>query len=486
VGLVVALYYAAAHIGFAFQFAGPIASVVWLPVGVGIACLYLFGLRLWPGIVIGDLLVNNYSALPVGAAVGQSFGNLLEVVIAVLLLRRLMTRDRPLSTLSSLAGMLAAVTAATLVSALVGSLSLRLGNAVTENSLLSVWRTWWLGDFCGAVLVLPLVLAWFPIRRPRWRRRAFVEAILVLALVCALSMVAIRDGHHLSYVAFPALIWAGLRLGPRGATLAIAIGAVVMIRGTTHHLGPFAVESIDQSLLDIQIYLAVTTITVLAVAAMAREREVLAARVRMSRTRLVVAADEERRRLERDLHDGAQQRLVALAVRLGLLAERTRSASDGVGASFEAARTEVLEAVEEIRELAHGTHPAALRRFGLARAVREVAGRSAAPIDLIELPEARLDATAEATAYYVIVEAVTNAQRYASASNVSVRVRLIGSALMVEVRDDGIGGAIERDTRGLQGLRDRVEATGGQFAVASERGSGTRILARIPATVPEG
>ena len=107
--LLVALYYVAAHVEFAFQFAGPVASVVWLPVGVGIAVLYLRGLWLWPGIVIGDLLVNNYSALPVGSAVGQTFGNLLEVVIAAVLLRRLVNRDAPLATRSSLAGVFVAI-----------------------------------------------------------------------------------------------------------------------------------------------------------------------------------------------------------------------------------------------------------------------------------------------------------------------------------------------------------------------------------------
>src|SRR5207248_5854929 len=97
--LVIGLYYAAAHIGFAFQFAGPVASVVWLPVGVGIAALYLGGLGLWPGIVIGDLLVNNYSALPVGAAIGQGFGNLCEVLVAVVLLRKLTSREAPPATI---------------------------------------------------------------------------------------------------------------------------------------------------------------------------------------------------------------------------------------------------------------------------------------------------------------------------------------------------------------------------------------------------
>ena len=110
---VIAMYYAAAHIGYAFQFAGPVASVVWLPVGVGIAVLYLGGLQLWPGIVIGDLLVNNYSTLPVGAAIGQSFGNLCEVVVAAVLLGKLTRREAPLATVPDLAGVLVAIVAGT-------------------------------------------------------------------------------------------------------------------------------------------------------------------------------------------------------------------------------------------------------------------------------------------------------------------------------------------------------------------------------------
>ena len=105
--LLIAAYYAAAHLGYAFRFSGPVASIVWLPVGVGMAGLYLFGLRLWPAVVIGDLLVNNYSALPVGAAVGQSFGNLLEVVIGAALLRRFVSRRAPLDTATGVAGVFA-------------------------------------------------------------------------------------------------------------------------------------------------------------------------------------------------------------------------------------------------------------------------------------------------------------------------------------------------------------------------------------------
>jgi signal transduction histidine kinase len=143
----------------------------------------------------------------------------------------------------------------------------------------------------------------------------------------------------------------------------------------------------------------------------------------------------------------------------------------------------VIVAIDELREFVHGIHPTALRRFGLARAVEIVAARSATPVELIELPHVRLDDTAEATAYYIVLEAVTNAQRYAHASLVRVRAHLYDSQLVLVVEDDGVGGAVERSDLGLQGLRDRVEATGGEFSVRSELGHGTRITAEIPATV---
>jgi signal transduction histidine kinase len=479
--LVVALYYAAAHIGYAVQFSGPVAAIVWLPVGVGIAALYLGGLRLWPGIVIGDLLVNNYSTLPVGTAIGQSFGNLLEVVLAAALMRRLTRRDAPLATIRDLAGVLVALLVGTLVSATIGSLASQLGEVISADAFASVWRTWWLGDLCGALIVLPLALAWLiPSPRP-WLRGRGLELTLLLAAVAGLSVIAISEGHHLSYLAFPAVIWVALRFGPRGATLAIVIGAAMMMWGTTHYLGPFAWHSLTTSQLDVQLYLVITSVSALAVAALAAEREVLADRVRASRKRIVVAADEERHRLERDLHDGAQQRLVALAARLGLAARDGSPGPTSAAASLGAAQAEILAALEDLRALVHGIRPAALRQFGLARAVEVVAARSSTPVELIELPEVRLDETAEATAYYVVLEALANAQRYARASTIRIKARLDGRRLNLEVEDDGVGGATELDDLGLQGLRDRVEATGGEFEVRSERGGGTRIRASIPA-----
>jgi signal transduction histidine kinase len=376
-----------------------------------------------------------------------------------------------------------AIAVGTAVSATIGSLSLWLGGVVGAGSLTHVWRTWWLGDFCGAAIVLPLALAWFPPPPRSWVRAHAVETVLVLIATFGLSYLALQGGHHLSYLAFPALVWAAIRLGPRGATLAVTVGAGVMVWGTTHYLGPFAVHSLTNSLLEIQLYLAVTTMSALALAALAAEREALAESLRASRTRIVVAADDELRRVERDLHDGAQGRLVALAARLSLAADDARTAPEGAAESLTSAQAEVMTAIGELRDLVHGIHPAALRRFGLARAVEQLAARSPMPIELIALPEVRLDETAEATAYYVILESVTNAHRYARASGVSVEARLRGSTLVVAVEDDGVGGAVELSDRGLQGLRDRVEATGGTFDVESLPDSGTLVAAAIPAVL---
>jgi signal transduction histidine kinase len=119
----------------------------------------------------------------------------------------------------------------------------------------------------------------------------------------------------------------------------------------------------------------------------------------------------------------------------------------------------------------------------LARSIEEIAARSTLPIELLELPEVRLDDTAEVTAYYVVLESITNAHRYAHASKVTVRARVRGGKLLVEVRDDGVGGAIELLDGGLQGLRDRVEATGGRFSVDSLRDRGTRVSVEIPTQI---
>ncbi len=203
----------------------------------------------------------------------------------------------------------------------------------------------------------------------------------------------------------------------------------------------------------------------------AQAREELAA----SRARIVAAGDAERRRLERNLHDGAQQRLVSLALMLRLAARRHPGDAD-----LERAGEELSQALQELRELARGIHPAVLTERGLEPAVRAVADRAQLPVELSVVLDARLPAPVEVAAYYVVSEALTNVAKYAGATVVRVRVERTDGGARIEVSDDGAGGANPSAGTGLRGLADRVEALGGRLTIDSPPGAGTTLRAEIP------
>jgi PAS domain S-box-containing protein len=208
----------------------------------------------------------------------------------------------------------------------------------------------------------------------------------------------------------------------------------------------------------------------------AEAREQLAA----SRARIVEAGDAERRRLERNLHDGAQQRLVSLALNLRLAARACDPDDSTSRAAFDRAGEELAQALEELRELARGIHPAVLSDRGLEPAIEALAARTPVPVRwAIELEE-RLPEPVEAAAYYVVAEALTNAAKHARASEVSVRIARTNGLAQIEVADDGVGGAAADGGSGLRGLADRVEALGGHLRLDSPIGSGTTVHAEIP------
>jgi signal transduction histidine kinase len=199
--------------------------------------------------------------------------------------------------------------------------------------------------------------------------------------------------------------------------------------------------------------------------------------VRASRARIVEVGLAERRRLERDLHDGAQQRLLALTMQLG--AVRTAVADEETRALVDTARADLRCAVTELRDLARGLHPAVLSQAGLGPALESVAERLPVPVHLDVSPD-RFPPTVETAAYFLACEAMTNAARHAGARQVRVVVAAAGDRLCVEVADDGVGGADPVGGSGLTGLYDRVAALGGSLVVDSPPGSGTRIAASIP------
>jgi signal transduction histidine kinase len=201
--------------------------------------------------------------------------------------------------------------------------------------------------------------------------------------------------------------------------------------------------------------------------------------LRGSRARIVEATQRERQRLERDLHDGAQQRLVALALELKLL--ETRFAKDPEAKqAVDAVRRDLTESLDELRELARGIHPAVLSGHGLAVALESVAARAPVPVKLDVTLDERVPEAVEVAAYYLVAESLTNVAKYAEASSATVAVTRVESELLVEVVDDGVGGADSEAGSGLRGLADRVEALDGRLRIWSPQGGGTRVRAEIP------
>jgi signal transduction histidine kinase len=202
-----------------------------------------------------------------------------------------------------------------------------------------------------------------------------------------------------------------------------------------------------------------------------------------SRARLVEASDDVRRQIERDLHDGAQQRFVVTALELSMLERKLDRDPEAARAMLARAREQLACGLSELRDLARGIHPTVLTEHGLEAALIVLAQRAPLPVDLHVSVSERPHATIEAAAYFLVSEALTNVAKYARADMVSVDVAAIDGMLEVTVADDGAGGADSANGSGLRGLVDRVTALGGRMEVSSPAGKGTRLSARLPFSV---
>jgi signal transduction histidine kinase len=207
--------------------------------------------------------------------------------------------------------------------------------------------------------------------------------------------------------------------------------------------------------------------------------------LRSSQARIIEAADEARRRIERDLHDGAQQRRVALSLKLGMARKRMENGGEGAAELIAEAHEESKLALVDLRDLARGIHPAILTERGLGPALEELAARAAVAARVTEMPADRLAAPVEAAAYFVVAECLVNVAKYAQASEAKIAARAEVGRLVVEVVDDGVGGADHARGSGLRGLADRVAALDGRLTVYSPADQGTTVRAEIPLSLTE-
>src|SRR3954469_25477648 len=244
--LVALLYYLAGRIGLELAYLDGAVAALWPPAGVGLAVLFLFGLRLWPGIVIGDLLLADYST-SLGTVLAQTVGNTIAVVVAAVLLRRLTNGRGSLERVADVLAFVACALVAALLSAAFGPPALRLGGVIPPDELGRVFRTWTLGDASGVLVLAPVILAWASIGLSGFGRRRLVEGLIVLVVLVALA--TLPPQRDVPYIVFPVLLWAAVRFGPRGAAAAIVVVCSIAVWNTAADHGPFVRDSITDSLL---------------------------------------------------------------------------------------------------------------------------------------------------------------------------------------------------------------------------------------------
>jgi signal transduction histidine kinase len=494
--LILALaYFTAAKLGQTLRYTASV-SAIWPPAGLGIAALYLWGLRWWPGIFLGECLVNgdllfSHVSLPLGSLAGQQLGNMAEVIVGAWLLRRLIGPRAGLDRAKQVAGMAVAVGVATAISATVGTLSMLAGDVINASHAPTFWRTWWLGDTAGVVVVLPLVLTWLLDPKTAWRARK-AEGVLLIVSVTLLSVAAVTTTAPLTYLIFPALFWAAFRFGPAGATLAVAINAGVTVGVTADRLGVFFSQPIDNRTLSTQLYILVGAFTALFVAAVVSERERSAAELIAARRRTIERGREERLRIARDLHDSVSQALFSSVL-------HTRAAQKTLVDTTEhppGALTDHLQSIAELTRRAQ----AEMRRFifewgpesvreGLVPVLQHHASTLVKDTGISihvhgpALPLPLTDAT-QAQLYGIGREALANVVRHSGAASAGVHIDVDDSQVIMKIVDDGAGfdpATARPGHYGLESMRSRAREIDADFEIRSSPGVGTSVRVTVAA-----
>jgi PAS domain S-box-containing protein len=275
--LLAALYVGTAQLGLWLDAVGGFATAVWPPTGLALVALVLGGMRLWPGVALGAFLVNTWAGAPRLVAAGMAVGNTLEAVVGTVLLAHVVRFRPALDRLRDVVGLLGVAVLSTLVSATVGVTSGWLGGAIPAATTFEAWRTWWLGDMNGDLVVAALLFTWSARPASPLASRPLLEGGGLLLAVTALGLLVFGrplgvDIVDFSYLFFPVLIWAALRFGPPGASAATALVSALAIWGTAQGRGPFTGPTFHESVLALQAFMSIVAATVLVLAAVVAER----------------------------------------------------------------------------------------------------------------------------------------------------------------------------------------------------------------------
>jgi signal transduction histidine kinase len=273
------IYHLAVRLGLKMAYVQPNTSPVWPPSGIAIAALLLFGYNLWPGISLGVLLGSLLTGAPFSLAFGMTLGNTLEALGVAICLKRFFDFHSDINRVQDVISLLGVTFFSTMISATAGTMTLMLTALGDWQIFWAIWVTWWVGDLLGALVVAPLLLVWVTPPPFQANRRSYIEGAILLSLLGLMTWYVFRNqppvgvSHQaLLYVVFPFMIWGALRFGQRGATTAILLVSGIAIWGTAGGMGPFSMESRNDSLVLLQTFMGVVSITMLILAAATIER----------------------------------------------------------------------------------------------------------------------------------------------------------------------------------------------------------------------
>ena len=525
----VTFFYAVAAIGgLTHAVVGSTVTLVWAPSGIALAAMLAFGSRMAIGVALGAFLANAWTGIPLFAAACIATGNTLAALTGTFLLLRVahfrgaLDRSRDVLALTVLAAMIS-----TLISALVGALTLASSGLVPFNEAATVGMKWWLGDMLGVLVVTPPLLVWLSRSRPVLSPLKVAEVLSMVAALVVVSYeifgapeLAVHGYYPASLAVFPFIIWGALRFGLWGASLVTLIVSIVAIWGTTHGTGPFVVGQQVENLVRWCEFAIVVAITGLLLAASVAERRRAQGDLKKSHDELELRVNErtreltrsnldlrremtERRSLEaqlirvseeqqqtigRELHDGLGQHLTSLAL---FGATLTHQLAERAQPEAQAARHIVdlaNQASTMTQSIARGLYPAELEVGGLSAALAQLAqhNRSLPTMDCVFHADQNMqvrDPLVAINLYRIAQEAISNAVKYSRASLLRIDLSRVIGATRLSISDDGIGIDLSQ-TRlghvGMHSMRYRASLLGGTFEILSNSPSGTRIVVLSP------
>jgi signal transduction histidine kinase len=543
-GLAIA-YVVVAKLGLMMDAVAGFATLVWPASGLSLAALLLLGNRLWPAIAVGAFFTNVWTGAPPHLAMGIAVGNTLEALAGVALLRYIPGFSASLERVRDALGLIFVAWISTTISATLGVLSLATGSIVASASLAETWRAWWIGDALGDLVVAPLLLVWASKPTDDLPSAGRVEgALLALALLGMGFLIFGRDGSapiiaH-PYFFFPLLIWAALRFGQRGSISATFVCSVIAIAGTALDRGPFTRAVLHDSLLVLQLFMAITAATFLVLGASVVERRKAERDLRAAQRGLETRVEEgtvalsranERLRLLKQLEEavGARDALISIAshelrtplaalqlhldlmTRALLKQPQEESAPERIMAKLGTFERQIgrlstlIDHLLDVSRLTAGRLELALEEVDLAAVVRDVADRFDDVLNradcavTVRAPDAVVGCWDKLRVEQIITNLLSNAAKYGSGRPIDIEVSGDGETARLVVRDHGIGIPVEAQARiferferlltgreapgfglGLWIVRQVVEGMQGHIQVTSEVGAGATFIVELP------